>query len=268
MLAVTTPVDRIVREYELACDAVRQMSKLSKLVPFHICARVDGGFDVRFDEPERLVGFLRQSFWRRIYTETGMIRLLSTESRQSFEDSLVAANKYHPADLPEITEESVLSTLELMAKSAPVELDKRIKELWRICSFNYKTNSPKGIRRRLILNNAIDVWQRSSKYWMPYHSQTLQNLEELLWIMMVGAPPAGPAGLRWEAEPTIGCSERKRLQFSFGEWTDVPGPDGKSLWRVKGHKVGSVHVELLCDQDVIDEFNRTATRIFGCQLGW
>jgi hypothetical protein len=258
--STVTPVTVFVAEFRAAQQAIAELfeavAKLNKTRnPFSIEVMGTGHYRVSdMAEAERS---LRASYWGRIYRETGAYSRMSNARRAEF-DRQVEIRPWDASELPDVTEENVVMQLEEIAGRWKSEFDERVCEVFKRVSWDYKTNNPRGLRSKFILEGAIG-WYASNHDGKTYSLKRCEDLlmfEGVLWVMLYGSVPSGACGL-------------DRLSAArYGVWEDVHGRDGEPIMRVKGFKKRSVHVELLCGQEVLDEINRTVARHSGRALVW
>lgn len=189
-------------------------------------------------------GAMRQEvdreIWKRLFELTNVAAVMSSEARNK------ASKALHEGDVPEVTADNVYSTLRGIREQQPQYFADAVEAVFKALSWDHKTNQPDALTGRFILQYGVDVWSRGDSRAALGYDSRLFDLEKVLCLIDKRNPPSNDVGLRsiYRSVP-------------WGEWTAVPSTQGgkESLFEIKCHKVGTVHVRI-ADSKLVDAMNK------------
>lgn len=89
--------------------------------------------------------------WDRLMNDTGMYTLMSSKQRNEWDRQIDGP------DMPEITLDNVLATFRQLNAGKTDTFEKGVIDVFRALSWDYKTNNPCRIGKRIIINSFLDV---------------------------------------------------------------------------------------------------------------
>ncbi len=110
---------------------------------------------------------LDREIWRGLMQRSGMLSLMDAQARDTWYRSLEYDN------FPEISEANIWSTFEQLHQNKDDVFERGVINVFRVLSWNYKTNSPCKFGSKIIVNNLVR-WDR----W-GFHLNSGQQAERL-----------------------------------------------------------------------------------------
>ncbi|WP_223866556.1 DUF4942 domain-containing protein, partial [Escherichia coli] len=96
---------------------------------------------------------LDREIWRGLMQRSGMLSLMDAQARDTWYRSLEYDN------FPEISEANIWSTFEQLHQNKDDVFERGVINVFRVLSWNYKTNSPCKFGSKIIVNNLVR-WDR------------------------------------------------------------------------------------------------------------
>lgn len=109
------------------------------------------------DKPERVITAIKKlvdaKIWDRLLSETGMYTLMSSKQHDEWDRQLAGS------DMPEMTLETVLATFKQLNASKLETFEQGVIDVFRALSWDYKTNNPCKIGKKIIVTRLLDVYR-------------------------------------------------------------------------------------------------------------
>ncbi|RYM51869.1 DUF4942 domain-containing protein [Serratia proteamaculans] len=120
---------------------------------------------------------LDRSVWRDLMLKSGMISIMDAQARDEWHKNL------EEGDLPEISEENVLTTFEHLHHSKGEVFERGVVNVFKGLSWDYKTNSPCSFGKKIIINNLVthNRWDFSLNWG--WRRNQLTDLERMLFLL-------------------------------------------------------------------------------------
>ncbi|MCW0309715.1 DUF4942 domain-containing protein [Pantoea ananatis] len=115
--------------------------------------------------------------WDRLMRDTGMLTLMSAEQKKAWDVEL------YGEDCPEISFDSVITTFRHLNANKAATFEQGIIDVFRKLSWDYKTNNPCMLGKRVILNGMID---NNANRWFSvrtYGQERLNDLARPFWLL-------------------------------------------------------------------------------------
>lgn len=107
------------------------------------------------EHPERIQMAIKKlidgKIWDRLLSDTGMYTLMSAKQRGEWDKQL------HGSDMPEVTLDNVLATFRALNANKADTFEKGIIDVFRSLSWDYKTNNPCKLGKRIIITGLLDT---------------------------------------------------------------------------------------------------------------
>jgi hypothetical protein len=118
-----------------------------------------------------------RAVWQRLMDETGMLTLMSTKQREAWDKSL------YSDDCPEISLDNVLATFKNLNANKAKTFEQGVIDVFRTLSWDYKTNNPCCLGKKIILNGIIEV--NAGKYCSLRSSgqERINDLARPFWLL-------------------------------------------------------------------------------------
>ena len=189
-----------------------------------------------------------RNIWLVLFEATHLDTIMDSKTRRELYDSMYQSG-YNHTPLPELTADNIVSTfVSLHARSDEFFTD-CVESVFRSLSWDHKTNSPLQFGRRLIVNGAF--YNSNRQYQGDFvhlsHHESLHDLERVLLLLSGAGPPAHGVGLR-----ALG-------RFPWGEWQMVQNHPREPVLRIKCHRSGTTHVEIL-DEGLVVQMNQVLAK--------
>ena len=182
--------------------------------------------------------------WDKLLHASGLWTFMDAKTRQRWCDDL---EKRH---VPELTEETIAATFRGLYAQRQDMFEQGVVEIFRGLSWDYKTNCPCKLGRRIILRNAVDAWGTGAKCYVSGPRYEAGNkLDDLLRVMHI---------LDGQPEPD-------HRQGSFALLREAPGPVQRQVTglhgmiSLRGFKNGNAHLTFL-RMDLVDKLNEIVAK--------
>lgn len=167
-----------------------------------------------------------QDIWQRLMNDTGMFTLMSAAQRKKWEAALYSDT------CPEITLDTVLATFQQLHATKNETFEQGVIDVFRALSWDYKTNNPCQLGKKIILNGVLDVFGGDRRCVMVRrHAQDrLNDLARAFWLIE-GKPVPDfrvSEGVRFSEFIAAGASQVSAL-FTC-EWFTI-----KAYWKGTAH---------------------------------
>ncbi len=185
-------IDRIIAQRNegitLYLEALTQLNHARDLLNSSTAKDYLSGFDncvhdaVRWhDNPARNVAAIKKlvdaNIWDRLLRETGMYTLMSSKQHDEWDRQLAGS------DMPELTLDTVLATFKQLNASKLDTFEKGIIDVFRALSWDYKTNNPCKIGKKIIVSRLLDVC-RTGRITASYTAQgKLDDLAKPFYLL-------------------------------------------------------------------------------------
>ncbi|ECG6808442.1 DUF4942 domain-containing protein, partial [Salmonella enterica subsp. enterica serovar Muenchen] len=118
-----------------------------------------------------------RDIWQRLMEDTGMLTLMSAEQKKQWEKEL------HSDSCPEITLNNVLATFRQLNASKADTFEQGVIDVFRNLSWDYKTNNPRYLGKRIIIDGVLDNYQGK---WYSVRSSGQERINDLarpFWLL-------------------------------------------------------------------------------------
>ncbi|WP_283558210.1 DUF4942 domain-containing protein [Raoultella ornithinolytica] len=106
----------------------------------------------------RVARCVDSSIWTRLMTQTGMFTLMSSEQHDKWNDQL------YSEECPEVTLDNVISTFQHLHASKNETFVTGIIDVFRNLSWDYKTNNPCRLSKKIILEGVLSINVSRTRY--------------------------------------------------------------------------------------------------------
>ena len=217
------------------------------------------------DNAEAIMREIDRHVWVQLFQKTQIDTIMDSKTRNALFAQLGRSQRYRrrtgskrvadePNELPELTQENIETVFQQLHEDRIKYFEQSVEAVFKSLSWEHSTNEPGKIGKKLILYGAFMAWQRQYQgdtTTLSSH-ESIHDLERVLCILNGQAPPTHDSpGLR-----TIGA-------LTYGKWTDVPNPDGKSkpLLSIICYRKGTAHLKIL-DTAHRDDMNRIMAHMY------
>ncbi|HGM5321967.1 restriction methylase [Serratia marcescens] len=120
---------------------------------------------------------LDRAIWRDLMKKSGMLSLMDAQAKDQWYNSL------EKDDIPEISEENILSTFEQLHRNKGEVFERGVINVFRGLSWDFKTNSPCKFGKKIIVTGLVkfDRWGFSLNWG--WQRDRLADLERMLTIL-------------------------------------------------------------------------------------
>lgn len=209
---------------------------LKQELPLHRSRKSDGF------EPGAIMGRVDGEIWDWLMAKSGMLTFMDAEAKEKWRESVSNENT------PELTRSNIEATFAMLHSQRSDFFDRGVINLFNKLSWDYKTNSPVKIGRRLVMTHVVEPAWKGGKHCRI--GGRAEHLDDLLRVMAVADG---------EPEPDHRKSARDQLNAQLGESdravVGVLGPKPKPMFEIRAFKNGNVHVHFV-RSDLIDNLNR------------
>lgn len=112
------------------------------------------------DKPEEakknITRLADRKIWDRLMTYTGMYTFMSSCQRDEWNSQLMSDT------CPEITLDNVLATFRHLNASKMQTFEQELIDIWRKLSWDYRTNNPCRLGKRIIIENLLYRWSNAT----------------------------------------------------------------------------------------------------------
>lgn len=182
--------------------------------------------------------------WHRLMNDTGMFTLMSATQRKKWDAEL-----YSDA-CPEITEDNVLATFRHLNAAKGETFEQGVIDVFRALSWDYKTNNPCRLGKKIILEGVLDVYGGDRCYVsVRSHAQDrLNDLARPFWLL---------AG---KNVPDFRVSEGARFRDFIAAGVSNVGKVFTCDWfTIKAYRKGTAHITFT-RPDFVDRVNEIVAR--------
>ncbi|KAB1579678.1 DUF4942 domain-containing protein [Serratia marcescens] len=118
-----------------------------------------------------------RSIWRDLMKKSGMLSLMDAQAKEQWYNSL------EKDDIPEISEENILSTFEQLHRNKGEVFERGVINVFRGLSWDFKTNSPCKFGKKIIVTGLVkfDRWGFSLNWG--WQRDRLADLERMLMLL-------------------------------------------------------------------------------------
>lgn len=120
---------------------------------------------------------LDRSIWRDLMKKSGMLSLMDAQARDQWYNSL------EKDDIPAVSEMNILSTFEQLHQSRGEVFERGVINVFNGLSRDYRTNSPRQFRTRIILNGLVRYSQWGFSLSHGWQQDRLSDLERILHVL-------------------------------------------------------------------------------------
>jgi hypothetical protein len=125
----------------------------------------------------RICRYADQDIWSRLMNDTGMFTLMSEAQRKEWDRQL------YSDDCPEISLENVLATFRQLHAAKGATFEQGVIDVFRNLSWDYKTNNPRFLGRRIIIDGVLEH-QRGRYFSVRTYAQSrINDLARPLWLL-------------------------------------------------------------------------------------
>lgn len=119
---------------------------------------------------------LDREIWRDLMQRSGMLSLMDAQARDTWYRSLEYDN------FPEISEANIWSTFEQLHQNKDEVFERGVINVFRVLSWNYKTNSPCKFGSKIIVNNLVRGDRWGLHLITGQQADRLADLERMLYL--------------------------------------------------------------------------------------
>lgn len=190
----------------------------------------------------RMCRLIDQYVWERLMRDTGMFTLMSAAQKKQWDSDLYSDH------CPEISMDSVLATFRQLNASKGETFELGVIDVFRTLSWDYKTNNPCFLGKRIILDAVVDSFQGS---WFSVRSHGQARINDLarpFWV------------LDGKNVPDFRVSEGARLgEFISASAENLGEVFTCEYFSLRAFKKGSVHITFT-RPDLVDKVNDIVAR--------
>ena len=185
--------------------------------------------------------------WWQLLKRSGLYTFLDTKARDAWKTSLDSG------EFPPLDADSIKQTFAKLYEERAVMFERGVVELYRQLDFDYRTNSPRMLGKRLVVSHGVErAFGRAPSSRVTF--SFCNRLDDLLRVMAV---------LDGKPEPEHSKASWSQLR-EWRPWPQ-PAPDadvsvaGDVYLRCRGFKNGNAHVTFV-RLDLVEKMNRIIAR--------
>lgn len=154
------------------CDGFSGMAQLVE-------SGLRGSRSVKGDEAIRRSICLHadRDIWQRLMEDTGMLTLMSAAQKKQWSTDLYSDN------CPEISLDNVLSTFRQLNASKTETFEQGVIDVFRNLSWDYKSNNPRYLGKRIIIDGVLDNFQGKWYSVRSYGQERINDLARPFWLL-------------------------------------------------------------------------------------
>ncbi|ELF7043024.1 DUF4942 domain-containing protein, partial [Salmonella enterica] len=118
-----------------------------------------------------------RDIWTRLMQDTGMLTLMSAAQKKQWDKELYSDN------CPEITLDNVLATFRQLNASKADTFEQGLIDVFRNLSWDYKTNNPRYLGKRIIIDGVLDNYQGKWYSVRSYGQERINDLARPFWVL-------------------------------------------------------------------------------------
>lgn len=194
-LIPSVAVDRIIAQRNSGVDifmqgikALQEAEKLLAAAAGHdwfsgmaqlVESGLSGSRSAKGDEAIRRSICLRadRNIWQRLMEDTGMLTLMSAAQKKQWNTDLYSDN------CPEISLDNVLSTFRQLNASKAETFEQGVIDVFRNLSWDYKTNNPRYLGKRIIIDGVLDNFRGQRYSVRSYGQDRINDLARPFWLL-------------------------------------------------------------------------------------
>ena len=150
-------VERLKRMAELHTE-VEELSKAAfgndDAAPALECRRVHAALDTDHGLA-RIIKRVDATAWQYLMSESGLRTFMDGEARTKWDKAL---HEGRAEDVPDLTLESIRATFKSLHDQRGSMFERGVVKCFRQLSWDYKTNNPYKLGKRVILERVLDIW--------------------------------------------------------------------------------------------------------------
>jgi hypothetical protein len=184
-----------------------------------------------------------RDIWTRLMNDTGMFTLMSEAQRKVWDQQL------YSDDCPEITLDNVVATFRALNASKGETFEQGVIDVFRNLSWDYKTNHPRCLGKRIIIESVLDNHRGLYFSVRTYAQNRINDLARPFWI------------LDGKTVPDFRVSEGARLSefISSGGVESVGDVFVCDYFTIRTFKKGSAHITFT-RPDLVERVNDIIAR--------
>lgn len=118
-----------------------------------------------------------RDIWQRLMEDTGMLTLMSAAQKKQWSTDLYSDN------CPEISLDNVLATFRQLNASKAETFEQGVIDVFRNLSWDYKTNNPRYLGKRIIIDGVLDNYQGKWYSVRSYGQERINDLARPFWLL-------------------------------------------------------------------------------------
>lgn len=239
--AIVGRIDRIAE----ICQEIAEISEAAigsdDASPSLECRRSNSYFPNHLDPVKARVD---AAFWDYLMNQSGMRTLMDAEARRKWDRDL----HENGSKVPPLTTDTIRETFSALHDGRQEMFERGVVACFRGLSWDYKTNNPFMLGKKIIVERVLDIWNASAgkKYSSGPSWTGCDRLDDLLRVMLVldGQP---------ERDHRNGAYHVLKEHFGYhkhsNEKIEIAG-----MITVRCYKNGNAHIEFL-RLDIVDKMN-------------
>lgn len=133
------------------------------------------------EKPERAIRQISRladhKIWKQLMNDTGMYTFMSTKQRDEWERQLESD------ECPEITLDNVMATFRHLHENKGDTFEKGVIDVFRSLSWDYKTNNPCCMGKKIIVSGFLDTWRIGKPTFSSSGQSRLDDLARPFWLL-------------------------------------------------------------------------------------
>jgi len=234
--------DAAIERYERAASLLREASDIAATITNRssYSLRVDNGRNRDFStDYKHVTEQLDALVWEYLLDQSGMRTFLDDETKKLWDKAI------DTRDVPALTRENIEATFQRLHENRGTMFERGVCEVFRKLSWDYKTNNPRRIGKRLVLRGVVDnFWKKECR---PSHDGC-NRLDDLIRVCSI-----------LDKQPEPDHRQRAYMQLSNAKWPTSGAFTFGDWFTVKGFMNGNAHLAFI-RPDIVDELNRIVAR--------
>lgn len=133
------------------------------------------------EKPERAIRQISRladhKIWKQLMNDTGMYTFMSKKQRDEWERQLESD------DCPEVTLDNVMATFRHLHENKADTFEKGVIDVFRALSWDYKTNNPCRMGKKIIVSSFLDTWRIGKPTFSSSGQSRLDDLARPFWLL-------------------------------------------------------------------------------------
>lgn len=133
------------------------------------------------EKPERAIRQISRladhKIWKQLMNDTGMYTFMSKKQRDEWERQLESD------DCPEVTLDNVMATFRHLHENKTDTFEKGVIDVFRALSWDYKTNNPCRMGKKIIVSSFLDTWRIGKPTFSSSGQSRLDDLARPFWLL-------------------------------------------------------------------------------------